>query len=71
MISLNCSGDNLGQYIFKLFKGEQYYEKKPYENWNYGNGGINAANGSLSNGWVKIKFAGSTGYVSAQYILKK
>jgi uncharacterized protein YgiM (DUF1202 family) len=28
-------------------------------------------NGSLSNGWVKIKFAGSTGYVSAQYIEKK
>lgn len=28
-------------------------------------------NGSLSNGWVKIKFAGSAGYVSAKYIAKK
>lgn len=28
-------------------------------------------NGSLSDGWVKIKFAGNVGYVSAEYIAKK
>ena len=32
---------------------------------------VQVYNNSLSKGWVKIKFAGSVGYVSASYIEKK
>lgn len=32
---------------------------------------VNVYNNSLSNGWVKIKFAGDVGYVYAKYLTKK
>lgn len=32
---------------------------------------VNVYNNSLSNGWVKIKFAGDVGYVYSKYLTKK
>ena len=50
-------------------KGNYWPNKNPvYKYWQYGGANVQGSCGDPSSAWLKVKYAGKTGYVSAQYI---